>query len=289
MNIDYLPAKQADAADLPAIAALLAAVYPKPRNWIDDLKWHYLDNPSGRAWYVNAHSDDDGSLVGHYVVVPTPPLRAGKFTEHRIFLSLNTAVHPRAQGRGIFKRTASMLFEHLQALSPTIVLGAANANSLPGFIGSLGFYHLGRLDLRAYPTGFWPARQSERLLDANNAFLRWRVQRPHTNVASVPTKGALVRRMSFHRLPVDAILTIEHPQEVISALPVLEGPSAPWPLTPRLYATFGSESRSGLFVPDRLRPSPMHYICKLMPDVNAAPLINLLMASRFEFLDFDVA
>ena len=82
-----------------------------------------------------------------------------------------------------------------------------------------------------------------------------------------------------------AVLTTGLSPELIRglALPRASG----W--VPRLYAGFGGRVGRGLPVPERLRPSPLAYIFRVLGDKDAAePIHRLLLTRRFEFFDFDV-
>jgi len=58
---------------------------------------------------------------------------------------------------------------------------------------------------------------------------------------------------------------------------------------PRLYAGFGPGIAGGLQVPDRVRPSPLEYIVRVLGDAALVePVARYLATRRFEFLDFDV-
>jgi GNAT superfamily N-acetyltransferase len=286
MKIHLTPPTTAKAEDLPEVAGLLQAVFGRERDWAAEIPWQYLENPCGPAWYVNARSDE-GELVGHYTVIPTPKLNDPRFHHLRAYLSLNTAVHPKAQGQGIFKKTANALYQHLQSLHPSIVLGVANANSAPGFINSLGFYSLGRLSLQFFPPWKTPPVMAERTLAADLEFLRWRTRRPGARLFKEPSSGSILRAMSHRGVPIMGVLSVEQPGDLLSGLS-LPKPGAQRLLAPQLYASSCEGLSGGLPVPERLRPSPLHYICRLLPDTDAAPLVNFLRTRRFEFLDFDV-
>jgi hypothetical protein len=86
-------------------------------------------------------------------------------------------------------------------------------------------------------------------------------------------------------MPIDAVLTTGLTAELIGhlGLPQASG----W--VPRLYAGFGGRVGRGLPVPERLRPSPLTYIFRVLGDKDATePVHRLLLARRFEFFDFDV-
>lgn len=285
MQIKLDVPKTARAEHLDEIAALLRAVFPKERSWEHELPWQYLDNPCGPAWYVNARTEH-GELVGHYSLIPAPPLADRALGTLRTFLSLNTAVHPKAQGKGIFKSTAKALFEHLESLHPSVVLGVANANSIKGFLSSLGFSTLGQLTLAFFPPWRPPQPQGERVLEASQAFLSWRAARPGSHVFRDAQRGLLTRTLRHRGVPMSAVLTTGMAAERLP--PVPERGAVARLAHPLLYATSVEGSSGGVAVPRRLRPSPLHFIYRVLPANRSDEVARFLQGRRFEFVDFDV-
>lgn len=287
MDTRVEPASTARAQDLDEIAALLGEVFEAGRDWKADLAWQYIDNPCGPARYVNARAED-GKLVGHYAVIPAPAFRDPQFRNLRPFLSLNTAVHPSAQGKGIFKATATALYSALRSEAPSVVLGVANANSVNGFLRSLGFTGLGQLSLRVYLPWQTPTVDVPRLLDIDGSFLAWRAQRPGCDYRVAPKEGALVRFMRRGAVPVEALLSTHVSAGLLETLPVPRRASWRSVLGPlRLYAC-SSEEPGGIPVPKRLRPSPLHLICRVLSDDGSDALVQHVRGRLFEFVDFDV-
>jgi hypothetical protein len=100
-----------------------------------------------------------------------------------------------------------------------------------------------------------------------------------------PERGALTVRLHYRGVPLDAVLATGLPSDLVGSL-VLPRP-AKW--TPRLYAAFGAPVGGGVAVPERLRPSPLEYIVRVLGDVALLEVVTRhLLARRFEFLDFDV-
>ncbi len=279
---------QATAKALPEIARLLERAIPRGRPWAPDVEWHYLRNPAGAAWYVNARSDQ-GELMAHFAVIPVPALDDPRFDSLRVFLSLNTAVHPGATVPGLMVATARALFRHLESLHPALVLGVANENSFVGFSRLLGFLPLGRLRLRFFPPFVLPRDEPPRALRWDEAVLRWRVTRPQAEVFAQPSRGAVLRRIHHRGLPLDVVLTVGLPAETLARLALPNGPRSLLRSAPRLYAGFGPSSPGGMPVPEGLRPSPLEYIFRpLASEIDRNGLGAFLASRRFEFLDFDV-
>lgn len=275
--------KAATADDLPEIAALLERVFPRDRPWTPDLKWQYLENPMGPARFVNAYSDS-GTPIAHYALLPTPPLAEPPASFAATYFSLNTAVDPGAKVPGLMVATARALFRRLEAEGPTLVLGVANEKSFQGFVRVLRFRSLGRLSLTVHPPGATPAVRAPRALALDPAHLKWRTHRPARRAFADTGRGTVTVRLRHKGVPLDALLSVGLPAEPLARLG-LPGP-APW--APRLYASFGG-TPGGIALPERLRPSPLEYIVRVLGDPAALdPVAAHLATRRFEFLDFDV-
>ena len=284
MSVTFSPPLAATADALPGIAVLLDRVFPPERPRMPDLEWQYLRNPAGPARYVNAY-DGSGRLIAHYAVLPTPPLSDPPAPFTGTYFSLNTAVDPTAQVPGLMVATARALFRQLQAEGPVLVLGVANENSFQGFVRMLGFRSLGRLTLTAHPPGVLPRVTVPRALAAGPADLAWRASRPGVPAFAAPGSGAITVRLHYRGLPLDAVLSCDLPRDAVEGLGL--GRPARW--VPRLYASFGGAVGRGMAVPDRVRPSPLEYIVRVLGDkALMEPTARFLLGRRFEFLDFDV-
>ncbi len=274
----------ASAEALPEIVALLERVFPRDRPWAPDVEWQYLRNPAGPARYVNAYAES-GALIAHYAVAPTPPLADSPVAFRGTYFSLNTAVDPAAQVPGLMVATSRALFRQLQAEGPTVILGVANEKSFQGFVRVLGFRSLGRLSLTMHLPSTLPAPSARRALVHDPGHLAWRAQRPGVAAYADPERGALTVRLHYLGAPLDAVLSTGLPAASVARLELPR--PAGW--TPRLYAGFGGSVRGGLPLPDRLRPSPLEYIVRVLGDASLTEVVSQhLAARRFEFLDFDV-
>jgi hypothetical protein len=181
--------------------------------------------------------------------------------------------------------TGRALFRQLQAEGRTLVLGVANENSFQGFVRMLGFRALGRLSLTIHLPGTLPQVGTARALADDATYLAWRTSRPGLRVAVDPDGGAITVRLRHHGLPLDAVLTTALPRNLAGGLRLPR--AAGW--VPRLYAASGTRVGGGIPVPDRLRPSPLEYIVRVLGDAALTePVARHLAARRFEFLDFDV-
>lgn len=285
MELRIANAMEACPEDIGAIAELLRSVFDDTRDWDAELKWQYLDNPHGRAVYVNAYAEEN-RLVAHYAVIPTSPFVEPAFAEIKTYLSLNTAVHPTAQGKGLFKKTASALYMYLSNQGRHVVLGVANENSVHGFISSLGFYLLGNLRLEVRPPLVMPVVDHPRLLALDSKTMAWRFARPHHEYLRIGTSRAVTFRRSFKGLPVQCIMTAGGAEGELPRLPTIS--SAFLCLSPSVYAGYGLGQNFSVPVPGALRPSPLNFIARPSADIDVRVLLNHVQCRTFEFVDFDV-
>ena len=284
MSLRLSPPLAASADALPEIVALLERVFPRERPWAPDVEWQYLRNPAGPARYVNAYAES-GALIAHYAVAPTPPLADPPAPFHGTYFSLNTAVDPAAQVPGLMVVTARALFRQMQAEGPGVILGVANEKSFQGFVRVLGFRSLGRLTLTFHAPSTLPSVTAQRALAHDPAHLAWRAHRPGVAAFADAERGAVTVRLHHLGLPLDAVLSTGLPSASVGSL----GLPRPAAWVPRLYAGFGGAQRGGIGVPDRVRPSPLEYIVRVLGEASLTDRVSAHLATRrFEFLDFDV-
>ena len=110
--------------------------------------WQFRDNPAGKAFCCLA--EDDGKIVGQYVVIPTRVNFYGK--EVRFALSCDTMTHPDYRKQGMFVTLAKTLYRSLESKhNITTVWGFPNDISLPGFTRRLNWNVLSVFPLRILP------------------------------------------------------------------------------------------------------------------------------------------
>ena len=288
MRVRVEPATLATPESLAEIEGLLRVSLPRPRPWGPDLAWLYLSNPRGPAWFVNARTDA-GELVAHHGALRLPPVDHPRYGGLTTYFIVHAIVHPSAPVPGLMVATARSLCQHLGASSPSLVFGVANEKSFAGYTRLAGFHSLGRLALRLHPPFALPSPRVPRALAFDEIYLRWRAGRPETNTYISPARGAVIRRIEHLGLPVDIVLTVGLPREPVSRQELPRRAHGLWPAAPRLHASFGDASPGGFPVLERIRPSPLHYMFRLMdPQADPDALAAHLATRRFEFYDFDV-
>lgn len=123
-----------EAGDEKHILRLFKAVYGRILHeefW----KWRYIQNPFGSG--IIRLMFDEEELVGHYAVIPLPLQVADE--QVKAAFSMTTMTHPDYQGRGIFSKLASEIYDRCRREGIRVVFGFPNQNSYHGFTGKLGW------------------------------------------------------------------------------------------------------------------------------------------------------
>jgi GNAT superfamily N-acetyltransferase len=136
--------------DDPAIVRLLALTL----GWVDDERhralfhWKHRDNPFGPSpgWVV----ERDGTLAGSRTLMRWRFRLGGeRVTAVR---AVDTATHPRAQGKGLFRQLTLHGVEEMAAAGVDWVFNTPNDRSAPGYL-SMGWQRMGRLPVALRPAG----------------------------------------------------------------------------------------------------------------------------------------
>ncbi len=297
------------AIDVESDRRLLADVFPHDSKFSNSafLKWQYLGSPSGVV--IAANHDDEIGRIGHYAVLPQRWLIAGVAAP--MALSLNTAVAERGRGQGLFTKLATATFDLAMNAGVEGIIGVANAQSTPGFLGKLGFTLVGPLEVsillpRPMPRGdqvtridlselgadvigrFQPSvSEVARVWDA--AELNWRLGDPgRTFTVFVGDRLlAVTCATKQHGIPVAVILKVlTAPGAVGIELGKLVNAACRHHRAPfALHAgTHQALVVKGIGLPQRLKPSPLNLIVK---SLNSARPATDFVPTTFEFLEFD--
>jgi N-acetylglutamate synthase-like GNAT family acetyltransferase len=299
---------------LSAQADLLLEVFPDGALSFEYLDWLYRKSPDG----VNLASDyvESSKLLGHYTIIPQC-WRIQRGTK-RLALSLNTAVHHEARGKGLFVQLAEQTYSHAATSGVQAIIGVANANSTPGFVRRLGFTLLKPLPVVAGLV--MPIRsrstishtidpkflESERFSqiaagletdDGEEAEqewsvekLRWRLSSPRTQYAlHVHESGILITTTSLH-FGLKVVVALKFiPNLGITRIDVrrLVKQAASHHRTPCfIYCGFNKHAMvRGAPLPRRFLPSPLNLIYRRLDQ--SMPQASEVVFGTFEFLDFD--
>lgn len=293
-------------------AALLDRVFPDTRTSdVAYLRWLYEESPFGAV--VEANHDDEAGRAGHYAIVPIALTVDGRLESGA--LSLNTAVHERARGKGLFVSLANRVLDQAREIGIEAVIGVANANSTPGFERRLGFEVVAPLPATVMAPTPGRARPVESAWSGPGAFapggiatqigpllrppttgiarawteetLRWRLASPGSRYALHRLDGALAISQVDARggIPVAVVL------KVFAGTPLDESARRAIvraacrfhraPLALHVGITDMVAFR-GLPLPRRLRPSPLNLVYRRLDGGRrTAPIM------RLELLDFD--
>jgi len=275
---------KSDPASLERYCSLFNACFPKATHFSANyLQWLYRENPEGEV--VGFDAFDGTELAAHYVCIP---IRAAlQSVEKHALLSLNTATHPRYQGKGLFTKLATLTYESGALEGHEFVIGVANANSTPGFIRRLGFQLVAPLEARI---GFgmigvadWDAvlhaSSFRRVWNRNS--LEWRVRNPENPIRTYSTDAVTYAWAPTH-YPAIRVWA-----EIPCSLPASANKCPSW-LSPKVFiGMFPSglcSYRGFRSIPDSFKPAPLNFIFR-----NLQQITQSLDADRclVNFLDFD--
>lgn len=264
-----------DTASLNALSLFLGTVFKQPALFsFDYLHWQYAANPAAEVIGFTASQNDQ--LAAQYALQPF----LAQIGDQRIrcALSLNTATASAHRGQGLFTQLAKKSYDLARELGYEMIVGIANANSMPGFVNKLGFQTLGPLEARL---GFGPLPQIPQTQTPhyqrlwNPQSLAWRLQKPHNQYhwrdakLMTPTAYPQISAYLGHFEAQDTVLQAR-------ANTIF-----------KLYLGLDSQLNFGgryIELPRRFRPSPLHFIYKNIGDHNYQLKRE---TSLFRALDFD--
>lgn len=277
----------ADKDSLLAYRELMRLCFPKATKFSESyFKWLYLDNPDGGV--VGFDAWDKDQLAAHYVCVPTSAVVGAR--KARLLLSLNTATHPRYQGKGLFTRLAEMTYEMAASEGFDAVYGVANANSTPGFIRKLGFQLVqpleARLGIGSLDVDFAASHRASQFERAwTPETLSWRCANPNNPIFRrshdfgfqfyASAIGGFIQ--AYAELPGSVMADMESGDAGRNI-------ASPCHLFLGLYPASTCMYRKYINIPHRFRPSPLNFIYRsLSHRVEKLEKDSISLS----FLDFD--
>jgi N-acetylglutamate synthase-like GNAT family acetyltransferase len=141
--------RSAESKDTPAIVQLLKESLGESLLKKTAEIWHYKhhDNPFGRSFVLLAEENDQFIGVRAFM-----QWRWQKGTELLIaYRAVDTATHPKHQGKGIFKKLTLQAVSEVQSISKCFIFNTPNDKSRPGYL-KMGWEVLGTLRLSLVPT-----------------------------------------------------------------------------------------------------------------------------------------
>lgn len=274
-----------DADALREYVGLFAECFPQAEKLADTsyLRWLYCENPAGPV--IGFDAREDGALAAHYVCVPAT-IRINGSTADAL-LSLNTATHPKFQGRGLFTKLAELTYSAAADEGKTLVYGVANANSTHGFVRKLGFALISPLESRVgvgrlgNPDWSGLDEETDFRHQWSSAELEWRLGNPKSRV-NAHGLGAGTYGFSARTGRAGIRAWAEMPLSPETQVAVKRAE-----MTPRVWLGLRPPAlgRLGLYksLPERLRPSPLNLIVRGL----RSPVAIEKERVFFNFLDFD--
>ena len=128
-------------------------------------------------------------------------------------------------------------------------------------------------------------RRPPRLLRPTADGVAWRLSRPGGNYQIQLMEQPICTRL--HKgIPVHCILSSGGLDFQKASSPTYNSIFR-W-TRPAIYATYGPTTSFAWLIPEVLRPSPFHLICRPSLGEPSLPLLNHIQSRRFELFDFDV-
>lgn len=273
-----------------AYLALFRACFPTAKQYSPKyLAWQYVDNPDGPVVGTDAFAGDE--LAATYVCIPAKLLIRGH--EKRALLSLNTATHPKYQGKGLFTKLASATYSRAADLGYDVVYGVANQNSIRGFSTKLGFQDVGGLAARI-GVGAFPVFD-EKVVQAaafrrlwHSPGMKWRAANPanRLDVRSAGDDLAVVfGRTQYPGIRVQGLVAVDRsPQQNASEFQLARSGPPSLRLSIGLQPMGMGSAGLSVLLPDRLKPSPLRLIYRNLTDSRDRIDIETVL---FSFVDFD--
>ncbi len=270
MNYEFINT-EFNSQKLNLYSALLSLVFPDTKKYTPKfLNWQYNLNPNGKVLGYDAFLNNE--LAGHYVTIPVQYIFNGVLLKG--LLSLNTAIHPHHQGKGLFTQLAQKTYAHASELGYEFVIGVANQNSTPGFLNKLQFklisplaveVFMGKPQLKPVPENFMKS-----VWDIESA--KWRLKNP----AAGYIKNNLCITTKTHISLIHAVMSVR--KEIFS-----DGLDEH---TSFLKMTIGlnNKNKFKINLPSVLKPSPLNLIFKPLNNFKAEINSSNLF---FELIDFD--
>lgn len=276
MSYQFIPV-DTSSEKIKQYATLLSSVFTDTNKFtVDFLNWQYAQNPMGKVVGYDAYFENE--LAGHYVTIPVLYTLNGE--QKKGLLSLNTATHPKHQGKGLFTQLATKTYEMASNMGYEFVIGVANQNSTHGFLKKLGFYLIAPLDVKIgmgkinlennHSKYKWKSLW-------NKESMSWRLSNPAiTYFKQNKILLAHTGKMGIHAVMAQSKLIAENNSPKTKSF-------APF----KTWIGIADQKNLGMFyftLPNKLKPSPLNLIFK---DLKG----NLPFLKKedvcFDLLDFD--
>jgi len=285
INSKDIVIRRSSVDSLPKYKNLYNICFPKAAHLSSAyLQWLYQDNPSGE--FVGADAYSGSEIIGQVAAIPGKYFFNGRYV--RGLLAVNVAVHPKFQGRFLFKKLGLRMCEFGAEEGYEFVIGVANAAATPGWTRQMGFQlvqpleaRLGIGNLNINLVAAAELGQLKRTWSDKN--LAWRSANPNNPIFSFSTGDRLrcYAAAKGNYLPVYSELPMQDHSHVEIKNPHF---LSPFRLFLGLVPNGACKFRGYMTIPQRFRPSPLNFIyrslTKQVPKLDKDHI-------NFSFLDFD--
>jgi GNAT superfamily N-acetyltransferase len=110
-------------------------------------KWKHGKNPFGSSEVLVAETE--GALAGVRAMMPWIWQEGNK--QYKAYRAVDTAVHPKHQGKGLFTKLTRQVLIDLEMEGATFIFNTPNQQSLPGYV-KMGWKKWGRVPVHFYPS-----------------------------------------------------------------------------------------------------------------------------------------
>ncbi len=163
--------RTAGEGDIPGIIDLLRkslgeSLLPKSETYWN---WKHRENPFGKSLVLLA--EEDGNIVGVRAFMRWRWMNGDR--QYEALRAVDTATHPRNQGKGVFRTLTLKLVDECAAAGLHFIFNTPNKYSLPGYL-SMGWVEAGRQRVRIGPTAgvvlVWSGLRKAKILEPGVAF-----------------------------------------------------------------------------------------------------------------------
>jgi GNAT superfamily N-acetyltransferase len=262
-----------DTNSIKLYSELLSLVFPETKKYtVNFLNWQYNLNPYGKVVGYDAFFNDE--LAAHYVTIPV--VYSYRSEQFKGLLSLNTATHPKHQGKKLFTQLAAKTYEYAAQQGYQFVIGVANQNSTHGFITKLGFELISPLEVNMFlgKSGIYPKNQDLFHSEWNERSINWRLNNPEA--AYFENHGTVI--CNTHIKYIKAVLSQQPNLDIVK----FDHATAPVKMT--IGLNLKNKGWFNVNLPDKYKPSPLNLILKPLGDFS----LGLNKSNiYFELIDFD--
>jgi len=248
---------ETDEKSLHEIARFLKEIFPKTKKFTPAfVKWQYAMNPLGPMVGFNAWDGD--RIISHFAGMPVLMNLFGK--ERKGLLIINISTNAAYRGKRLFTILGEETIKYATESGYDFMIGAANANSIHGFLKNLGFYLISPLSAKVgFGKNIFPSREFDCYKLWSTELWKWRLGNP-ANKYSYDKKGIVSSPISFFAKTVSkADLSGIQPN-------ISESKNIFRPLN--LYVGLGADTSRGIYfnIPSFVKRPPFNLIFKSLTD-----------------------